>query len=83
MLHLVLEHDPAAEDQRGLEQGFLGAQAERGAALAGLAAHAAPRLRLRPGRPGRGHPADPGLPRPPQHPAPVSYTHLDVYKRQR
>ena len=34
-----------------------------------LAALAAPRLRLRPGRPGGGHPADPGLPRPPQHPA--------------
>ena len=30
MLHLVLEHDPAAEDQRVLEQGFLAAQAERG-----------------------------------------------------
>ena len=46
-------------------------------ALAGLSAHAAPRLRLRPGRPGCGHPADPGLPRPPQHPA-----HRPLHRRQ-
>ena len=32
-------------------------------------AHAAPRLRLRPGGPGRGHPADSGLSRTPQHSA--------------
>ena len=42
---------------------------ERAGALAHLSAHAAPRLRLRPGRPGRGYPADPGLPRASQHPA--------------
>ena len=29
MPHIVLEHDPTAEDQRVLEQGYLATQAER------------------------------------------------------
>ena len=29
MLHIVLEHDPAVEDQRIIDEGFLTAQAER------------------------------------------------------
>lgn len=29
MLHIVLEHDPAVEDQRVIDEGFLTAQADR------------------------------------------------------
>ena len=29
MLHIVLEHDPAVEDQRIIDEGFLTAQADR------------------------------------------------------
>lgn len=56
-----------------------GAQVRRASRVtaAGLPAHAPPRLRLRPGRPGGGHPADSRLPRPPQYPA-----HRALYRRQ-
>lgn len=56
-----------------------GAQLRRAGrvAVTGLSAPVAPRVRLRLGRPGRGHPADPGLSRPPQHPA-----HGALHRRQ-
>ncbi len=46
-------------------------------AVIDLSAHVAPRVRLCLGRPGRGHPTDPGLSRPPQHP-----TYRALHRRQ-